>query len=94
MNAVAPIHADQETISLARMRPRQRGEVCAIDWGALTVPEARRLRELGLDEGVQVELTHRAGMFGGPMACRIGRMTVALRRHVAAHIHISLQAAG
>lgn len=63
--------------------------MAGVDWDRLAEPEARRLRELGLDEGVEVELLHRSGIFGGPLACRIGRMTVALRRHVAAAIHVT-----
>jgi len=47
------------------------------------------LRELGFDEGVSVEMLHRATLWGGPVACRIGRMTVALRRPVAAAIRVS-----
>ncbi len=86
MNVAAAIPAP---VLLAHLPRFQTGTVAAIEWHALTVPEARRLRELGLDEGVEVELLHRAGMFGGPVACRIGRMTVALRRHVARAIHVS-----
>lgn len=63
--------------------------VAAIDWAGLAVPEARRLRELGFDEGVGVEVLHRARFGGGPIACRIGRMTVALRRAVAGAIHVA-----
>jgi hypothetical protein len=33
----------------------------AVDWNLLAEPEARRLRELGLDEGVEVEMLHRSG---------------------------------
>ena len=66
------------------------GTVAAVDWDELSPPEARRLRELGLDEGVEVELLHRAGFGHGPIACRIGRMTVALRRHVGQAIYVSL----
>ncbi len=70
--------------------PRQtRATVAAIDWGRLAVPEARRLRELGFDEGVGVEVLHRSRFGSGPIACRIGRMTVALRRTVAAAISVS-----
>ena len=59
----------------------------AIDWGALAPIEARRLRELGFDEGVSVQTLHRGGLFGrDPIACRIGRMTVAIRRSHAAAI--------
>ena len=66
-----------------------RSTVAAVDWAALSVPEARRLRELGFDEGVGVEVLHRATLGKGPIACRIGRMTVALRRAVAGAIHVS-----
>ncbi|WP_188053426.1 FeoA family protein [Sphingosinithalassobacter sp. CS137] len=60
-----------------------------VDWHALSEPEARRLREFGLDEGIEIALLHRSGVWGGPVGVRIGRMTVALRRHVAAAIHVS-----
>lgn len=70
--------------------PRRRGAtIAAIEWSRLADPEARRLRELGFDEGVAVEVLHRASLGGGPIACRIGRMTVALRRTVAAAVHVS-----
>jgi ferrous iron transport protein A len=70
--------------------PRGRaGTVAMVLWDVLSPPEARRLRELGLDEGVEVELLHRSFLGGGPVAIRIGRMTVALRRHVAGAIHVS-----
>ena len=54
--------------------------------------EARRLRELGFDEGVGVEVLHRATLGKGPIACRIGRMTVALRRAVPAPIRVPVAA--
>ena len=63
--------------------------VRSISWVELAAPEARRLRELGFDEGVEVEVLHRATLGRGPLACRIGRMTVALRRAVARHIHVA-----
>lgn len=78
-----------QPIRLAQMKPLRTGTVASVDWAELTVPEARRLRELGLDEGVEVELLRGSGILGGPIACRIGRMTVALRRHVAGAIHVS-----
>ena len=56
------------------------GHIDAIDWSVLAPTEARRLRELGFDEGVTVEALH-SGPFGrDPIACRVGRMTVAIRR--------------
>jgi ferrous iron transport protein A len=81
-----------KTISLEKLPTRQSATVAQIDWARLAVPEARRLRELGFDEGVGIEVLHRATLGGGPMACRIGRMTVAMRRNVAGAIHVSLLA--
>jgi ferrous iron transport protein A len=77
------------TITLGHLPRQHRGTVAFVDWNALSAPEARRLRELGLDEGVEVELMHRSMLGGGPIACRIGRMTVALRRHVGGAIHVA-----
>ena len=76
------------SILLGQLPRNVRGTVAAVDWSALSVPEARRLRELGLDEGVEVELMHRSVIGNGPIACRIGRMTVALRRHVGHAVHV------
>lgn len=62
------------------------GAIIAVDWDKLSDRDARRLRELGVDEGVPVEKLHK-GPFGiDPIACRIGRMTVALRTAQAAAI--------
>ena len=76
-------------LSLEKLPRRQQATVAAIDWQGLSVPEARRLRELGFDEGVDVEVLHKSLFGTGPIACRIGRMTIALRRTVAAAIHVS-----
>jgi len=54
--------------------------VTAVHWQALTPAEARRLRNLGLDEGVTVEALHGGPIGRDPLAVRIGRMTVAIRR--------------
>ena len=81
-------------LSLEHLPQRQRATVAAIAWDVLSVPEGRRLRELGFDEGVGVEVLHRARIGGGPIACRIGRMTVALRRRVAGAIHVSTDLTG
>lgn len=76
-------------LSLESLPRRQSATVAAIDWAHLSTPEARRLRELGFDEGVGIEVLHRARLGGGPIACRIGRMTVALRRAVAGAIFVA-----
>lgn len=76
-------------LSLESLPRHQRATVSAIEWDRLDGPQARRLREFGFDEGVAVEVLHRAGVRGGPIACRIGRMTVAIRRAVAAAVHVA-----
>lgn len=70
---------------------RKPATVTEVAWDSLTPTEARRLRNLGLDEGVTVEALH-GGPFGrDPLAIRIGRMMVAIRR---AHAQtISVEAA-
>ncbi len=78
-----------DPISLSSLPNRQPATVAGIDWAGLSVPEARRLRELGFDEGVGVEILHRSPIGKGPVACRIGRMTVALRRGVAGAIRVT-----
>lgn len=54
--------------------------ITTIDWTALSERDGRRLRELGFDEGVPVTALHGAGFGRDPLAVRIGRMTVAIRR--------------
>ena len=74
---------------------REPARIAAIDWTALAPREGQRLRELGFDEGVAVEALHRGPIGRDPIACRIGRMTVAIRRAHAAVIRVALlQAAG
>ncbi|PKP94012.1 MAG: ferrous iron transport protein A [Alphaproteobacteria bacterium HGW-Alphaproteobacteria-16] len=80
------------TQPLTRMARNCPATVESVDWTSLTPSETRRLREFGLDEGVEVELVKRGGWFGGPAAVRIGRMTVALRRHVTEAIRIAVPA--
>ncbi len=71
---------------------RARAHIADIDWEALSAAEARRLQEFGFGEGVAVEVWHRSGLLGrGPIACRVGRMTVAIRRSNAAAISVVRQ---
>ena len=56
-------------ISLERLSLRQVATVSATDWARLAEPEARRLRELGFDEGVGIEVLHRATLGKGPISC-------------------------
>ena len=69
---------------------RTEATIDAIDWAALSDRDARRLRELGFDEGVAVEPLHAGGWTArDPIAVRIGRMTVAIRRAHAARILVA-----
>lgn len=68
---------------------RQPAYVDLIDWTLLSASEGQRLREFGLCEGASVEALHRGGLRGkGPVACRIGRMTIAMRRAHAAAVTV------
>lgn len=63
--------------------------IVTIGWGAMEESAARRLRAFGFDEGMRVETLHRGGLVArDPLACRIGRMTVAIRRAHAALIEV------
>jgi ferrous iron transport protein A len=85
MNATATFATP---VSLETLPRHAHATVAQIDWTRLSVPEARRLRELGFDEGVDIEMLHRSRFGKGPIACRIGRMTVAMRRAVAASVRV------
>ena len=69
---------------------REPARIAAIDWTSLAPREGQRLRELGFDEGVAVEALHRGPIGRDPIACRIGRMTVAIRRAHAQAISVAL----
>jgi len=80
------------TLRLDQLPYHRPATVSGIDWSVLTEPEQRRLRNLGLDEGVEVETLH-GGPFGrDPIAVRIGKMTLAMRRVHARVIHVSAEA--
>lgn len=81
-------HFQPDTISLDRLALGTKACVASIDWAALEHSEAARLRHFGFDEGVAVQPLHR-GLFGrDPIAIRVGRMTVAIRRKHAGAIQV------
>ncbi len=76
-------------MTLADLPFQHEATISSIDWASMTERDGRRLRELGFDEGVAVEPLHGKGLFiSDPLAIRIGRMTVAVRRAHAANIHV------
>lgn len=77
-----------ESLPLDQLKVGTRACVASIDWAALEKNEARRLRDFGFDEGVTVEPLH-LGPFGrDPLAIRVGRMTVAIRRSHARAVQV------
>ena len=68
------------TLQLDQLPFRTPATVTGIDWSRLSESDARRLRNLGFDEGVRVEALHAAPFGKDPLAVRIGRMMVAMRR--------------
>ena len=66
--------------------------VNAIDWAVLSEADAKRLRNLGFDEGVEIEALHGAPFGKDPLAIRVGRMMVAMRRAQARAVSVRLEA--
>ncbi len=77
--------------TLDQLSLKQNAEIVAIDWAAISDSEGRRLRALGIDEGIAVEKLHK-GMFGlnDPIALKVGRMMIAVRKSHAQAISVQL----
>ena len=75
-------------VSLDQLPFHRPATVTAIAWDSLTTSDAKRLRNLGFDEGVAVEALHGAPFGRDPLAIRIGRMQVAIRRAQAQSIMV------
>ena len=81
-------HFQPESISLDQLKVGSRASIASIDWDSLEDGEAARLRHFGFDEGVTVEPLH-LGPFGrDPLAVRVGRMTVAIRKNHARAVRV------
>lgn len=63
--------------------------ITGIDRAACGDTVWRRLHEMGFDEGVDVEVLHKAPL-GDPIALRVGNMTIAIRRAEAALIAVEI----
>lgn len=88
MNAPVTLAVTLDCLSM-----RQRAEISSIDWDSMSENEGARLRALGLDEGVEVEKLHK-GMFGfsDPIALKVGRMMIAVRKSHASAISVVIPA--
>ena len=81
-------HFKPEAVGLDQLALGTKALVASIDWDLLDHAEASRLRHFGFDEGVAVEALH-LGPFGrDPIAIRVGRMTVAIRRKHAGAVQV------
>ena len=79
-------------IPLDQLKLGTRAHIAAIDWESLGDSEARRLKHFGFDEGVSIEPLH-LGPFGrDPLAVRVGRMTVAIRKAQARAVKVTIEA--
>ncbi|MEQ7874097.1 FeoA family protein [Sphingomonas sp. ASV193] len=79
--------------SLDDLRLGTKARIDSIDWAALGEGDARRLRQFGFDEGVAVTPLY-LGPFGkDPLAVRVGRMTVAIRKSHARAVLVTPEAA-
>ncbi|MGB5076558.1 MAG: FeoA family protein [Sphingorhabdus sp.] len=74
-------------MQLDQLPLNEKATVCSIDWNDIPASEGHRLRSLGLEEGVAIEALHKGILlWRDPIAVRVGRMTIALRRNVASAI--------
>ena len=78
-------------MNLETLPLRHKARISGFDLSVLAAHEARRLQELGFDEGVLVELLHHGPMGKDPIAWRVGRMPIALRGRQAAAIFVELE---
>ena len=77
-----------QSLSLDELKVGTKALVLSVDWAALDHAEACRLRHFGFDDGIAVEPLH-LGPFGrDPIAIRVGRMTVAIRRKHAGAVRV------
>jgi len=85
--------AEKALVALGTMKPGMFGHVIAFD--ASGIPDVSpdmtdRLREMGFAEDLEVEVLHQSLFGRDPIAVRIGRMTVALRRREANIVKVQL----
>ncbi len=76
------------SLTLDQLSFRTPARVAGIDWPAMNLVDAKRLRNVGIDEGVEIEALHAAPFGRDPLAVRIGRMMVAMRRDQARTISV------
>ncbi|WP_417461463.1 FeoA family protein [Kordiimonas sp.] len=79
--------------SLGQMRPGARGRIASFDAAASHCHHndmVDRLREMGFAEDLEIEVLHQSPFGRDPIAVRVGKMTVALRRKDAHIVKVQL----
>jgi ferrous iron transport protein A len=77
-------------LRLDTLPPNTPATIAQIDWTALESAAAKRLKAFGFEDGATIETLHFGGIIAkDPIAFRIGRMTIALRRVQAASISVT-----
>jgi len=79
-------------VNLDDLPLRRSALIATINWSALSPADGKRLRELGFEEGVSVQPLHRAPFGRDPIACKVGRMMIAVRRAHASAIEVEVPA--
>jgi Fe2+ transport system protein FeoA len=80
----APLPADDSTVTLAALRPGQRGRLLRLECAPAV---ARRLMEMGFVPGTTVRLVRTAPL-GDPIEVEVGAVHLTLRRAEAGTIHV------
>ena len=89
---VPPANED-DAIALGAMKKGMQGHILGFDQSALNgagADMADRLREMGFAENLEIEVLHHSPFGSDPIAVRVGRMTVALRRREANIVKVQL----
>jgi len=76
------------------LKTGQTASVVKISETGTHAAEALRLREMGFDEGVEIEVLHRGLIGGCPIALRVGNNVIALRKAASRLLEVSLTPAG
>ncbi len=84
--------AGMTRISLDKLGLGVPGQITALNRAVLSEAEVQRLGAFGFEAGGEVLILHRAGRHGrAVLACKIGRMTIALRSAMAAAIEVQVR---
>lgn len=80
----APLPGDESTITLAALRPGERGRLLRLECDPSV---ARRLMEMGFVPGTTVRLVRTAPL-GDPIEVEVGAVHLTLRRAEACTLHV------